>query len=63
MKRAFDRLQKSHECRESRVKNLMSENRGILDRINDETKEYNRYTDAIQIDAKKVYSYVDFDAK
>ena len=38
------------------MKNLMSENRGLLDIINDEKKESKRYTDAIQIDAEKVYS-------
>ena len=56
MKRKFDHLQQSHECRGSRVKNLMAENRGLLARINDEKKESKRYTDAIQLDAEKVYS-------
>ena len=35
----------------------MAENRGLLARINDEKNESKRYTDAIQLDAKKVYSY------
>ena len=56
LKRAFDHLQKSHKCRGSRVKKLMAEKRGLLARINDEKKESNRYTDAIHIDAEKVYS-------
>ena len=57
MKRAFDHLRKSNECRGSRVKKLMAEKRGLLARINDDKKESKRYTDAIQIDAYKVYSY------
>ena len=56
LKRAFDHLQKSHECRGNRVKKLMAEKRGLLARINDDKKESKRYTDAIQIDAEKVYS-------
>ena len=56
MKMAIDNLQKSHECRGSRVKNLMEEKRGILARINDEKKEPKSYTDATQMDAEKVYS-------
>ena len=39
------------------MKNIMEEKRGFLDRINDEKKESKRYTDAILIDAEKVYSY------
>ena len=39
MKKAFDHLQKSHECRGSKVKKLMAEKRGLLARINDEKKE------------------------
>ena len=42
LKRAFDHLQKSHECRGSRLKKLMAEKRGILARINDEGKESKR---------------------
>ena len=57
MKRAFDNLQTSHECRGSRVKKIMAEKRGLLARINDEKKESKRYTDAILIDAEKLYSY------
>ena len=38
LKRSFYHLQKSHECRGSRVKKLMAEKRGLLDRINDEKK-------------------------
>ena len=38
------------------MKNLMAEKRCILDRINDEKKVSKRYTDAIQLDAEKVYS-------
>ena len=57
MKISFDHLQKSHECRGSRVKNIMAENRGLLDRINDKKKESKRYTDDIQLDAEKLYSY------
>ena len=38
------------------MKNIMAEKRGLLDRINDEKKESKRYTDAIQINAEKVYS-------
>ena len=56
LKRKFDHLQQSHECRGRWVKNLMAENRGLLARINDEKKESKRYTDAIQLDAEKVYS-------
>ena len=56
MKSAFDHLQKSHEYRGGRVKKLMAEKRGLLDRINDEKKESKRYTDAIQIDSEIVYS-------
>ena len=56
MKRAFDHLQQSHEFRGSRVKNLMAEKRGLLDRINNDKKESKRYTDAIHIDAEKLYS-------
>ena len=55
-KRAFDHLQTSHECRRSRVKNLMEEKRGLLDRINDDKKESKMYTYAILLDAEKVYS-------
>ena len=40
------------------MKNLMEEKRGFLDRINDEKKGSKRYTDAIQLDAEKVYSDV-----
>ena len=39
LKRAFDNLQKPHECRGSKVKKLTAEKRGLLDRINDEKKE------------------------
>ena len=56
MKRTFDHLQQSHECRGGRVKNLMAEKRGLLARINNEKKESKRCTDAIQLDAEKVYS-------
>ena len=35
LKRAFDHLQKPHECRGSRVKKLMAEKRGLLAIIND----------------------------
>ena len=38
-KRALYYLQKSHECRGSRVKKIMAEKRGLLDRINDDKKE------------------------
>ena len=38
------------------MKKLTVKNRGLLARINDEKKESKRYTDAIQIDAEKVYS-------
>ena len=34
----------------------MAENRGILDIIRDKKKESKRYTDAILLDAEKVYS-------
>ena len=56
LKRAFDHLQTSHECRGSRVKELMEEKRGLLARINDNKKESKRYTDAILLGAKKLYS-------
>ena len=56
LKRAFDHLQKSHECRGGRVKNLMAKNRDILAIINDEEKDSRRYTGSIQIDSDKVYS-------
>ena len=56
LKSEFDHLQQSNEYRGSRVKNLMVEMRGLLDRINNEKNESKRYTDAIQIDAEKVYS-------
>ena len=56
MKRAFDHLQKSNECRGGRVKNIMAEKRGLLAIINDDKKESKRYTNAIQFDADKVYS-------
>ena len=39
LKRAFDHLQKSHECRGNRVKKLMAEKRGLLARSNDKKKE------------------------
>ena len=39
LKMAFDHLQTSHECRGSRVKNLMAEKRDLLARINDDKKE------------------------
>ena len=39
------------------MKKLMAEKRGLLARINDEKKESKRYTDAILIDAEKLYSY------
>ena len=56
LKRAFNNLQTSHECRGGRVENLMSEKRGLLDIINDEKKESKIYTYAIHIEAEKVYS-------
>ena len=56
MKRVFDHLQTSHECRGSRVKKLIAEKRGLLARISDEKKESKSYTDAILFDAEKVYS-------
>ena len=56
MKSALDHLQKPHEYRGGRVKKIMAEKRGILARINYEKKESKRYTDAIHIDAEKVYS-------
>ena len=56
MKRAFNYLQTSHECRGSRAENLTAENRGLLARINNDKKESKRYTDAILIDAEKMYS-------
>ena len=56
LKRAFNHLQSSHKCRGGRVKKLMAEKRGLLSRINDEKKESKRYTDAILLDADKVYS-------
>ena len=34
----------------------MAENRGLLARINNDKKESKRYTDAILIDAEKMYS-------
>ena len=34
----------------------MAENRGILARINDDKNESKRYTDAIRLDAEKLYS-------
>ena len=34
----------------------MAEKRGLLDRINNDKKESKRYTDAIHIDAEKLYS-------
>ena len=55
LKWAFDNLQKLHECRGSRLKKITAEKRGLLARINDEKKESKRYTDAIYIDAEKVY--------
>ena len=57
LKKSFDNLQTSHECRGCRVKNLMAEKRGLLARINDEKKGSKRYTDAILLDDEKVYSY------
>ena len=57
LKRLFNNLQTSHECRGRRVENLVAEKRGVLARINDEKKESKSYTDAILFDAKKVYSY------
>ena len=57
MKRVFDHLQTSHDCRRGRVKILMAEKIGLLDIINDEKKESKSHTNSIQIDAKKVYSY------
>ena len=39
LKRSFDNLQKLHECRGSKVKNIMAEKRGLLARINDNKKE------------------------
>ena len=56
MKRKFDHLQQSNECREIRVKNLMAEKRGLQAIINDEKKESKMNTRAIQLDAEKVYS-------
>ena len=56
MRREFNNLQTPHECRGSRVENLMTEKRGILDIINDEKKESKRYNNAILVDAEKVYS-------
>ena len=56
MKMKSYHLQKSNECRGGRVKNLMAGKRGFLDRINDEKNESKNYTDAIQLDAEKVYS-------
>ena len=38
------------------MKKLMAEKRDLLARINDEKKESKRYTDAILLDAEKVYS-------
>ena len=38
------------------MKNLMSEKRGLLARINDEKEESKRHTYDIQLDAEKVYS-------
>ena len=35
LKRAFNHLQTSHECKGRRVEKLMAENRGLMDRIND----------------------------
>ena len=51
-------LQKSHECRGSRVKNLMAEKRVLFSRMNDGEKESKSYTDAIHIDAEKVDAFV-----
>ena len=39
------------------MKNIMAENRGLMDIINDEKDESKRYTDAILLDAEKVHSY------
>ena len=52
----LNHLQASHEWRGRRVEKLVSEKRVLLDRINDEKKESKRYTDAILIDAEKLYS-------
>ena len=51
LRREFEHLQTSHECRGSRVKNIMAEKRGLLARINDEKREPKRYNDAIHLDA------------
>ena len=56
MKRALNNLQTSHDWRGKRVEKLMAEKRGILDIIRDKKKESKRYTDAILLDAEKVYS-------
>ena len=56
MKRAFNNLQTSHECRGRSEEKLMAEKRGLLDRINDDKKESKRYTDTILLNAEKVYS-------
>ena len=39
------------------MKNVMAENRGLMDIINDEKDESKSYTDAILLDAEKVHSY------
>ena len=58
MKRAFNNLKTSHECRGRSEEKIMAEKRGLLDRINEEKKESKRYTDAILLDTEKVYSDV-----
>ena len=56
LKMAFDNLQTLHEFWGSRVKIIMKEKRGLLAKIIDEKKESKRYTDAILLDAEKVYA-------
>ena len=56
LKRALDHLQTSHEWRGEEGVNIMAENRGLLDIINDEKKVSKGYTDDILLDAEKVYS-------
>ena len=56
LKRALNHLQTSHEWRRRRVENLMAEKRGLLSRIHDDKNESKGYTDAILLDAEKVYS-------
>ena len=57
LKRAFDHLQKSHECRGDRVqKSWQNREVSSLESMM-KKKETRGYTDAIQLDAEKVYSY------